>query len=134
MKTSKFILSAICLSLLFGIAINVSESPAIVSAQAAGPSPASVFYDFDVVAKSGDVGISAFGIGPSINDNGRVAMTGFFRSQSALFVGDGSALPINVTPNASRPNRFFSSFVQMNNSDRVIGWYQPGFPRWNQCS
>jgi len=90
---------------------------------------ASVFYEFDVVAMTGQAGLTGIEGAPSINDFGRVAFVGDFGDSEGVFVhdpGDWPAQPRNIAPG-------WGSFditpgVQINNANRVIGHYRgPGF-------
>jgi len=94
------------------------------------PARASVFYDYDIIARSGQNGLMGMNQEVSINDAGRVAFIGqdttdptFFTS---VWVGDGGgAAPFRVAFPGSSNRRFF--LPQINNlglvvaSDRVSG-------------
>jgi|CXWL01.1.fsa_nt_gi beta-lactam-binding protein with PASTA domain len=81
---------------------------------------ASVFYKFDVIAKTGQAGLLGLGSGPSINDNGSVAFQGVVTGGQSIFVGDGNTDPINITPGFIGATRTFSQTVQINNAGKVI--------------
>src|SRR5215471_20639997 len=75
----------------------------------------SVFYDFDVIAKTGDTiaagggaALSGVGRGPSINNSGTVAFEGEFSDGSdSIFVKAGSSAPQEVTASLRNPARSF---------------------------
>ncbi|MBI3416314.1 MAG: N-acetylmuramoyl-L-alanine amidase [Verrucomicrobia bacterium] len=92
----------------------------------------SLFYDFKVVAKTGDPiqpgdprTFQSFKPNPSINDNGKVAFIGVIQSGSTkigegVFVGDG--MPANLqflTPSEISGNKIFTSVWINNDLDQV---------------
>ncbi len=85
-------------------------------------SSASVFYQFDEIARSGS-GLFSIEDSPSINDKGSVAfigkLTNSFRGNNAIFVGDGSDIPTNITPGYISSSIDFSRAIQLNNSSQV---------------
>ncbi len=83
----------------------------------------STLYDFDVIAQTGQLGLSAMGTGPSINDGGTVAFVGDFKSGAqGLFTGDGTAAGLqNINPSFSNdPNRVFGNPVEINDLGEVL--------------
>jgi hypothetical protein len=73
---------------------------------------ASVFYEFDIIAQTGDqLGLVSISNAPSINDAGTVAFVGQFDNSgfgnSAVFVGDGLTPPRNITQGFVSPTRRF---------------------------
>ena len=98
-----------------------------------GPEPlqASVFYEYDVIAKTGDqaddgtgtlVTLGTIGTGPSINDKGRVGFQAFTNTgNNGLFVGEAS--PSLLKPFAlafESSTRIIAPAVQINNSGEVV--------------
>jgi hypothetical protein len=80
----------------------------------------SAFYNFDVIARTGQFGLTGILPGASINDNGVVAFVGQYSDGEGIFKGDGST-PININPTFSHdPSRTFGSGVQINNGDQVV--------------
>ena len=78
-------------------------------------SPPPVYYDYTVIAKTGDQGLTGLGTGPSINDNGQVAFVGQFADGSdSIFVGDRLSTLNNVSKALQSPNRYFQPSVQIN--------------------
>jgi hypothetical protein len=87
----------------------------------------SVFYDFDVIAKTGDLNPALTGIdssfGPSINDNGNVALVGQYSDGEGIVVGNGIPGSLrNINPNDSHLGFpfAFSDGVKINNNDQVV--------------
>ena len=82
----------------------------------------SVFYDFNVIAKTGDLGMTGMQDSPSINDQGQVAFVGNFSDGSGLIVGDGTPGSLeNINPTLSHESsRSFGRFAQINNSGQVL--------------
>jgi hypothetical protein len=82
----------------------------------------SILYDFDLIAQTGQNGLTAFGQGASINEAGHVAFLGLsvFGGQ-ALYMGNGATLT-PITPTAPEPNYF--STIQINNHDQVAAVQQ----------
>lgn len=88
----------------------------------------SVFYDFDVIAQTGDDtttgdNLDSFRQEVSINDAGRVAVVGNLSGASgtgtAVVVSNGAAAPLKISfanPSASRD----FAFPQINNDDQVV--------------
>jgi uncharacterized repeat protein (TIGR01451 family) len=85
-------------------------------------------YELEVLAASGENGITELKSGPSINDSGRVGFTAAVSGGQAIFYSDGSpdtpgvsltpVGPINVTPSWVTSNRTFFEHVQLSND----GW------------
>jgi pimeloyl-ACP methyl ester carboxylesterase len=85
---------------------------------------ASVFYKYDIIGKTGQAGITDIvGDNPSINDNGMVAFNGQVPAGEAIFVGDGSADPVNINPGGMQTSRHFGRAVQINNANKVVAQY-----------
>ena len=81
----------------------------------------STAYDFSMIAKTGEIGLTGTSNVPSINDAGKVAFVGQFADGNGIVVGDGTKLPTNINPNLSHtPSLTFSPAVQINNTDRVV--------------
>ena len=86
---------------------------------------ASIFYKFDVVAKTGQTTaagtFSGFGTGPSVSEMGMVAFVGQLGSAGAsIFMGNGSATPTWVTAGFVNPNRTFDNSVQINRTNQIL--------------
>ena len=80
----------------------------------------STLYDFDVIVRTGDQGLTGLGSGPSINDNGTVAFVGRFEDGSdSLFVGNGLSAPKEVSVTLRNPSRTFRESVQINNGNAI---------------
>jgi hypothetical protein len=86
----------------------------------------SAFYTLDLIAKTGQAGLSSILQDASINDAGKVAFVGQYQDKNqnpageGVFVGDGSSLnDITFTTDPTDPNRTFGPAVQINNSDQV---------------
>jgi hypothetical protein len=104
------------------------------------------FYQLDVVAESGQDGLTGMGDNVSLNDDGTVAFVG--QTASPLPVGEGvfvrrisDAAPINITPGFQSSTRVFGRAVQINNNnqvaarDRTTGSPPPSLVRiWNADS
>ncbi len=78
----------------------------------------SAFYDFTVVAKTGDLGTTGFTQVPSINDTGQVAVVGHTANGDVILAHDGTALQnLSGTPNA---NTTYLASAQINNAGQVL--------------
>lgn len=77
-------------------------------------------YKFEVIAKTGQAGITGIQDSPSINDFGLVAFSGSLAGGTSIFVADGTADPKNITPGFVSPNRSFSRSVKINNNYQVL--------------
>ena len=78
------------------------------------------FYNFDAIARTGNLDMTGMSDSPSINDAGQVAFVGNFSNGSGLIVGDGTSLT-NINPLFSHsPNRSFGRFAQINDSGQVL--------------
>ena len=95
------------------------------------PVQASVYYDFDIIAKTGTSAaggiLTSVGGGPSINDNGTVAFTGTVQSGASSFQGlfkgtGGGSAPqwISQGFTSSPSSLTFSSTIQLNNVDWIV--------------
>ncbi len=93
----------------------------------------STLYDFDLVAATGDLGLSGMGKGPSINEAGTVAFVGDFPTGAqGLFTGDGSSLQ-NINPSFSNdPNRTYGDPVEINDSGAVLAVDRVTIPGYTQ--
>jgi hypothetical protein len=83
----------------------------------------SVYYDFDIMAKNGDLGTTGIASITSVNDNGNVAFQGSFSDGQGLFVSDGTSnSPLrNINPGFSHTSsHLFSPYVGINNSNQVV--------------
>jgi hypothetical protein len=88
----------------------------------------SVYYDYDVVAQSGQNGLTSIvPSSTSVNDLGAVAFVGQLSNGQSIFVkGDDTPLT-NITPGFISPSRTFRAGIQINNSglvgavDRIAG-------------
>ncbi len=83
------------------------------------------FYQFDIVAESGMVGLTGMGTGVSINDFGTVAFIG--RTTAPYSVGEGvfvrsitGTAPVNISPGFQSTTRVFGNDVQINNNEQAI--------------
>lgn len=78
-------------------------------------------YKYEIIAKSGDLGIKSIFPRLSINDLGEIAFVGEFSSGgTSIFVWDGSVLK-NVTPGtANNAFRRWAEAVQINNKGQII--------------
>lgn len=86
----------------------------------ASVAPASVFYDFDIIAVTGQAGLTSIDSNVSINDSGKVAFVGRLAGGEGVFVGDGSADPQNITPSRVTSRISFAPAVQINNMNQVV--------------
>ncbi len=84
------------------------------------------FYTYDVIAHTGQAGLSGILADASINDAGEVAFVGQYQDKSGnpagegIFVGDGSSLnDISFSTYPPNPNRSYGPGVQINNNDEV---------------
>ncbi|HEV7404817.1 MAG TPA: hypothetical protein VGO11_17880, partial [Chthoniobacteraceae bacterium] len=102
--------------LLLRLVLSSSMAMAVF---AAVPTRAGVYYDYDVIAKTGDGGLTAINAGVSMNGAGTVAFTGKVAGGSAVFVGDGLGGPRNITPGFVNAERFFGPAAQINNANQV---------------
>lgn len=83
---------------------------------------AALFYDFSVVAVTGQANLASMGTGPSINDQGLVAFQGTDTAGAqGIYVGTGSTLPKNITPAFTSATRSFGIGVHINNDNKVAG-------------
>lgn len=86
---------------------------------------ASVFYKFDVIAKTGDSpsggggSLSALLNTVSINDKGMVAFSGTTPSGGSVFIGDMSTIPLNISFSPPNISRSYRSGLQINNLNEV---------------
>jgi hypothetical protein len=79
----------------------------------------STFYNLDVIAETGQAGLTGILQDVSINDKGKVAFVGKYSDGEGILVGDGSSLT-NINPSFSHDSsRTFGPAVQINNSDQV---------------
>ena len=77
-------------------------------------------YDFDVIAQTGDQGVTGLGSGPSINDSGKVALVGRYADGSdSIFVGDGTPGSLHDVSALRSTLRTFQESVQINNSGQI---------------
>ncbi|KST67109.1 hypothetical protein BC008_28350, partial [Mastigocoleus testarum BC008] len=86
------------------------------------------FYQYQIIAKTGDEGIEDLGNRTSINDEGVVAFTGDLDDSvfggNAVFVGDGSSLT-DIAPASVLSSRRFGTAIQINNAGQVVAaWTQ----------
>ena len=82
-----------------------------------------VVYTYTLVAQSGQNGIASILGGPSVNSAGantNCAFPAAVPGGQSVFVGNGSAAPVNITPNFISSTRNFGAFVQINDSDVVV--------------
>src|SRR5688572_23574240 len=94
---------------------------------------ASPFYDFKVIAVTGQAGLTGIGDSPSINDEGTVAFVGVLAGGQGVFIGNGFGDPVNITPAFVSPTRVFGRAVQINNTRQVLARDQvPGSPPTNR--
>lgn len=88
------------------------------------------FYKYTVIAKEGVQGIQDLGNRTSINDAGRVALTGDLDTsvfgENAVFVGDGFSLS-NIAPASVDSRRRFGTSVEINNAGQVIAGFRQSF-------
>lgn len=77
-----------------------------------------------VIAQTGEQGITNLGAGVTVNSEGQVAFVGTLAGGSAIFAGDGSSAPRNVTPNFVDNARSFGPAVQLNEQHQVVAWDQ----------
>ena len=84
----------------------------------APPTSASVFYDFQIIALTGQAGLIGMGDNPSINDDGTVAFVGRLVGGEGVFIGDGSSNPISIS--FVNPQTVFGRAVQITNSHQVV--------------
>jgi hypothetical protein len=76
----------------------------------------SAFYDFDVIAQTGEhLGLD--GDAPSINNAGKVAFVGNTGLGNDIFVGDGTSLD-GITGLVDE-DRYFNPIVQINDNDQI---------------
>jgi len=99
---------------LDGQAVNIEQAVANSS---------NPFYQYDIIAKTGDAGIQKIEFRTSINDVGKIAFVGDLNTNvfggNAVFVGDGSSLPNNISGTALNA-RNFGTALQINNNNQVI--------------
>ena len=96
------------------------------------------FYTYDVIAQSGQAGLSGVLPGASINDYGKVAFVGQYQDAQGnpagegIFVGNGSTLNDITFSSYANPNRIYGPEVQINNSDEVVAVdrYTSGGTQW----
>jgi hypothetical protein len=70
----------------------------------------SVFYDYDIIAQTGENGLTGFGNAPSINDTGNVAFVGKYADGSeAVLVGGGTG-PAQIVSADLNPNFRFGNW------------------------
>lgn len=86
------------------------------------------FYQYQIIAKTGDEDIQDLGNRTSINDEGVVAFTGDLDDSvfggNAVFVGDGSSLT-DIAPASVLSSRRFGTAIQINNAGQVVAaWTQ----------
>jgi hypothetical protein len=79
----------------------------------------SVFYDFSVIAQTGQAGLTSIGTSASINDLGKVAFVANQSAGQSVYVGDGSSPPRVISFASPTSNRTYGQEVQINNSDEV---------------
>lgn len=79
---------------------------------------ASPFYQYQVVAAAGQIGITGIGKYVSINDSGNVAFVGKLAGGEAIFIG-GSVPLRNITPGFVASDRFFGDTVQINDVNYI---------------
>lgn len=77
------------------------------------------FYQYDIIAKTGELGITTIEDSPSINDTGFVAFVGRRATETDVFAGYGNASKslIDVTGTRGSPNT--SKQVQINNQNII---------------
>jgi beta-lactam-binding protein with PASTA domain len=83
---------------------------------------ASVFYKFNVVAESGVGGFTGFGMGPSVNDKGKVAFVGTHAGGPSVFLWTPIAGVTDIASNLLSTSRSFGDSVRINNNDEVLSW------------
>jgi hypothetical protein len=77
------------------------------------------FYEFAVIAASGSNGVIGVGAEVSVNDRGTVAYTAVNGQGSGLWKGDGTAAPLQLSPELTTPTRHFG-YPQINNVGEVV--------------
>ncbi|MGB6301982.1 MAG: tandem-95 repeat protein, partial [Rivularia sp. (in: cyanobacteria)] len=86
------------------------------------------FYKYTVIAKEGVQGIQDLGNRTSINDAGRVALTGDLDTsvfgKNAVFSGDDLTSLKNIAPASVLSNRRFGTAVEINNAGQVIAGFR----------
>ena len=105
------------LDTVFGIAVTPFMADLPMPPRAAAVTE---FYTFTVVGQTGQAGLTGIMDNPSINDAGTVAFTAQLATGQAIFVGDGSSAPVNITPGFQSATRRFSRAVQINNANQVV--------------
>src|SRR5215212_646921 len=86
---------------------SAAASPA---AQAIPTSSASIFYKFDVIAKTNEptLKLKTIGTGVSINDHGKIAFVGETSAGEGVYVGDGRVAPKHMNPNFTARTRRYN--------------------------
>jgi hypothetical protein len=98
-----------------------------------GTASASPFYDYKVVAITGQAGLTGIGDSPSINDHGDVAFVGVLAAGlgQGVFKGNGVGDPINIS-GFTGALRVYGRAVQINNNGKIVARDQfPGSPPSN---
>src|SRR6266487_3017121 len=80
--------------------------------------PADHIYDFDIIAQTGQGGLTAI-TQASINDNGDVAFVGTTAAGQGLYVGNGVTAATNINPSFVGGTRTFTS-PQITNGGLVV--------------
>lgn len=78
-----------------------------------------VFYDFQVVAQTGQNGITDILGAPSINDRGETAFAAAVSGGEAIFVADAASGATNITPGFVSSTRSFRPELEIANDGRV---------------
>ncbi|HRW07768.1 MAG TPA: Ig-like domain-containing protein, partial [Caldilineaceae bacterium] len=112
--------------LMGGMVFLLSTTSHVSMVLAQQTSTPSIFYDFEIIAETGQAGLIGIEDGPSINDRGAVAFVGKLATgvgSQAVFVGGLPAASnslIQISSGFIAPNHRFNRSVQINNNDKVI--------------
>ncbi len=90
------------------------------------------FYNLEVIAETGQDGLTGILQDASINDAGKVAFVGQYSDGEGILVGTGSSLT-DINPTFSHdPTRTFGPALQINNNDQVaaVDRSTPGNTQW----
>ena len=77
-------------------------------------------YSYTIVAQTGQNGISSISGAPSINNSGNCAFPAQLSAGPAIFVGNGSVAPVNISPSLAVSSQHIGSFVQINDNNVVV--------------
>src|SRR3954452_23588672 len=100
-------------ALVVAAALCALTHPSLAAAQTPAPTPGPN-YKIEVMAKTGQAGVTGIGDSPSINDAGAVAMTRRLAGVQGICVADSAGSPAKINPTSTEPGAEFGDAADIN--------------------